>query len=71
MWPFNYLSKDDPVKHCVVYKRFGCFHVDGMICDFKTCDTRLNQEMFDLEQELDIPFKDRFYNQKNKYGYLY
>ena len=61
---FRKLDKTDPVKHCCVYKEFGCSHVDGMLCDFETCDMRKKQELFNLEQELDIPYKDRFYNQK-------
>ena len=28
----------DPVKHCMVYKAVGCAHVDGMLCNMKTCD---------------------------------
>jgi hypothetical protein len=31
-------SKDDPVRHCKVYKTVGCAHVDGMLCNMKTCD---------------------------------
>jgi len=30
--------KDDPVKHCDVYKKEGCVHVDGMLCNIKTCE---------------------------------
>ncbi len=30
--------KDDPVKNCDVYKKEGCSHVDGFLCDMKTCD---------------------------------
>lgn len=30
--------KDDPVKHCDVYKKEGCAHVDGMLCNMKTCE---------------------------------
>ena len=30
--------KDDPVKHCDVYKKEGCAHVDGPLCDMKTCE---------------------------------
>ncbi len=30
-------SKNDPVKHCAVYKKTGCSHVDGMLCDFPSC----------------------------------
>jgi hypothetical protein len=28
---------DDPVRHCDVYKAEGCAHVDGFLCDMKTC----------------------------------
>lgn len=27
----------DPVKHCKVYKEFGCAHVDGPLCNVNTC----------------------------------
>jgi hypothetical protein len=27
----------DPVRHCDVYKAEGCAHVDGFLCDMKTC----------------------------------
>lgn len=27
----------DPLKHCNVYKRDGCAHVDGPLCDVDTC----------------------------------
>lgn len=33
-------SKDDPVRHCKVYKTVGCAHVDGMLCNMKTCDVK-------------------------------
>lgn len=29
--------KVDPVKRCEVYKREGCSHVDGPLCDMETC----------------------------------
>jgi len=32
---------DDPVRHCDVYREDGCSHVDGYLCDFETCDIRL------------------------------
>lgn len=32
----------DPVKYCQLYKDDGCSHVDGTLCDFNTCDMRLN-----------------------------
>ena len=28
----------DPVNHCNVYKTVGCAHVDGMLCDMRTCE---------------------------------
>jgi hypothetical protein len=28
----------DPVKLCEVYKCEGCSHVDGYLCDMRTCD---------------------------------
>jgi len=28
----------DPVYNCEVHKEIGCSHVDGMLCDMKTCD---------------------------------
>lgn len=33
-------SKDDPVKHCEVYKDKGCGFVDGYLCNMKTCPIR-------------------------------
>lgn len=33
-------SKDDPVKHCEVYKDEGCSHVDGLLCDVEDCPIR-------------------------------
>lgn len=33
-----YISRDDPVKHCIVYTKEGCAHVDGILCDMKTCN---------------------------------
>lgn len=30
---------DDPVHYCDVYKKEGCAHVDGALCDMTTCST--------------------------------
>ena len=30
-------NASDPVKSCDLYKAEGCAHVDGMLCDFPTC----------------------------------
>lgn len=35
----------DPVKECQVYldkENGSCVHVDGMLCHYETCTTRLN-----------------------------
>lgn len=38
-WVGGFTSFDnDPVKHCNVYKRVGCSHVDGPLCNMKSCD---------------------------------
>lgn len=28
---------NDPVYSCRVHKEIGCAHIDGMLCDMKTC----------------------------------
>ena len=33
----NYYD-NDPVKQCNIYKRVGCSHVDGPLCNMKSCD---------------------------------
>lgn len=33
-------KKKDPVKNCEVYKQEGCSHVDGVLCEFDTCEVR-------------------------------
>lgn len=62
------LKENDPVYSCKVYKDLGCSHVDGFLCDFPNCSINkkylLELEMFELEQQLDIPFKLRYYNSK-------
>lgn len=35
------MERNDPVKHCELYKDGGCSHVDGILCDFETCSMRL------------------------------
>ena len=30
----------DPVSKCAVYKKTGCSHVDGLLCDFPKCSIR-------------------------------
>jgi hypothetical protein len=33
----HHLRKGDPLHSCDVYKKEGCAHVDGYLCDMKTC----------------------------------
>ena len=44
---FDSIGKD-PVKYCEVYKREGCSHVDGPLCDFPNCSIRLS----DLQKKI-------------------
>ncbi len=34
---------NDPVYKCEVYKTKGCSHVDGFLCNMKTCDIILEE----------------------------
>lgn len=36
MWLTGIIDTD-PVYSCDVYKKEGCSHVDGYLCDMKTC----------------------------------
>lgn len=38
LYDFVFPSIHDPVKHCSFYKKHGCAHVDGMLCNMATCD---------------------------------
>lgn len=40
---FLYFGKDDPMKHCEVYKSKGCSHIDGMLCDMRKCKILKNE----------------------------
>ena len=35
----------DPVKHCLVYRAVGCAHVDGMLCNVRTCNIKATVEI--------------------------
>lgn len=39
-----YFRKNDPVHKCKVYLNKGCSHVDGILCDFLTCNIRLEYQ---------------------------
>ena len=34
------IRENDPVYSCEIYKKEGCVHVDGMLCNMKTCKDR-------------------------------
>lgn len=36
---------NDPVYNCDVYKKEGCSHVDGLLCDMETCSCRKEKEI--------------------------
>jgi len=45
---------DDPVKCCILYKDFGCSHVDGYLCNVDDCLMRLEYtELVDTYNLLD------------------
>jgi hypothetical protein len=47
-------QSDDPVKHCEVYRKEGCSHVDGYLCHMETCDILekfLQEKNFEILQE--------------------
>ena len=56
---FKNIRSNDPVYSCIVYKRHGCSHIDGMICNMKTCSILEEYKLRELEQQLNIPIKDR------------
>ena len=39
--PANIDIPPDPTKHCQVYKACGCVHVDGPLCDVRTCEVKV------------------------------
>jgi len=38
-------DSDDPVRNCRVYRKLGCAHVDGMLCNLRTCDVVVHLEV--------------------------
>ena len=37
IYPWDAPKNNDPVKYCDVYKKLGCSHVDGYLCNFPKC----------------------------------
>ena len=56
----------DPVKSCGVYRNEGCAHVDGQLCDYAKCKDRIEYELMELENQLDIPYTLRYHRFKMK-----
>ena len=56
---FKNIKNNDPVYSCLVYKQYGCSHIDGYLCDVKKCNLLENYKLREMEQQLDIPLKDR------------
>jgi len=44
-------QKTDPLYCCEFHKQVGCTHVDGILCDVNTCNTRTDYQLQLLEQE--------------------
>ena len=44
-WKVIYKRKVDldPVKYCERYKKSGCVHVDGYLCNMETCPMKNNK----------------------------
>ena len=42
----------DPVRHCRVYKMAGCAHVDGPLCDMRTCQITVNVAVHPISLEV-------------------
>lgn len=53
------ISKNDPLYNCLLYKRHGCSHVDGLLCDFPNCSMSKKYDLQEMEQQLDIPYNLR------------
>ena len=50
--PWDVPKNNDPVKYCEVYKKEGCSHVDGYLCDFPKCSMLL-----EYREELERSYK--------------
>lgn len=59
----------DPVKRCKVYREDGCAHVDGQLCDYAKCRERIEYDLMELENQLDMPDTLR-YHKLNRTGLM-
>ena len=44
-------QKTDPLCCCEFHKQVGCTHVDGILCNTETCNTRTDYQLQLLERE--------------------
>lgn len=61
-----FIKNTDPVHSCKLYKDEGCAHVDGMLCNFDECRERKEYDLWLLEEQLGIPYQDRYNKTKRK-----
>lgn len=45
----KHYKETDPVYKCTLYKKRGCAHVDGMLCNYDTCRERILFEIRNTE----------------------
>lgn len=38
LFKWKAIISPDPVKYCETYNTAGCSHVDGYLCDLRSCD---------------------------------
>lgn len=55
---FKYQPTPDPVKHCKVYKTVGCNHVDGFLCDVRTCNITVELKVSSNSIDEMKPYRD-------------
>lgn len=55
---------NDPVYYCDFYKEYGCPHIDGVLCEMKTCDTLIRHK----NNEIFCPVCGYYCLGKGKYG---
>ena len=61
----KFKRSNDPIHWCKVYKTRGCSHVDGFLCDPLTCRDKLELDLFELENQLDISHRLKYYKTLN------
>lgn len=64
--------RNNPMKNCAFYKEKGCSHVDGLLCDYPTCEINKEYEFYkELCDYVDALEEGRaIYNKANYKKYL-